>query len=177
MNFAIVVAIDQEAGIGKEGKLPWHLPGDLKHFKELTCRTKDPSQVNAVIMGRKTWDSLPAKFKPLPQRLNIVITHNHGLSFPDGVLKAESLSKALDLLSQPQWKQKIESLFVIGGAQLYQAAIEDPGCRKIFLTQIQSRFQCDTFFPDFKERFKLTKESPKQMDGKIEFSLLEYTRA
>ena len=74
IKFSLVVAMDEERGIGKQGTLAWRLPADLKHFKEITTEVKDMKKQNAVIMGRKTWESLPEKFRPLPQRLNIVVT-------------------------------------------------------------------------------------------------------
>ena len=76
VNFSIVVAMDEQQGIGKGGKLPWHIPGDLKYFKNLTTKTKLPDKKNVVIMGRKTWESLPQNFRPLSKRINVVLTRN-----------------------------------------------------------------------------------------------------
>jgi dihydrofolate reductase len=75
-NFAIVVAATQSRGIGYKGSLPWKLPGETAHFKKLTTQTVDPTKQNCVIMGRKTWFSIPERFRPLPNRRNIVITSN-----------------------------------------------------------------------------------------------------
>ena len=76
-KFHLVLAVSlPEFGIGANGKLPWHLPEDMKHFKQITSNTIDSSKRNAVIMGRKTWDSIPSKFKPLQNRLNVVLTRN-----------------------------------------------------------------------------------------------------
>src|SRR5262249_730757 len=97
--FSIVVAFDSSYGIGKNGQLPWKLPADLKRFKEVTSTHKDPTKLNAVIMGRKTWESLPASFRPLPGRVNMVLSKQAELSLPAGVLLAPSLENALDQLS------------------------------------------------------------------------------
>lgn len=143
--FAIVVAMDENRGIGKEGKLPWHLPSELIHFAKLTKPTQDPHRKNAVIMGRNTWESLPEKYRPLPQRLNIVLTQNLSYPLPKDVLQANSLEQALQLAEE----QSVERIFVIGGAKVFEQALQDPRCQTLHLTQILSSFDCDTFFPSF----------------------------
>ena len=124
--FDIVVAIDLNSGIGKNGALPWHLLGDMKHFKDLTTATQSDSKKNAVMMGRKTWESLSEKFRPLPQRINLILTHNKALSFPDGVLKADGLSKALAMLDEAKFKNTVETVFLIGGGEIFKEAIKSP---------------------------------------------------
>ncbi len=74
LTFQIVVAATRKLGIGKGGTMPWKLPGDMAYFKELTTRTADPTKQNAVVMGRKTWESIPSKFRPLPGRVNVVLS-------------------------------------------------------------------------------------------------------
>ena len=152
--FNIIVAVDLSLGIGKNGMLPWHLSGDMEHFKRVTESTESASQKNAVIMGRKTWESLPKKFRPLPRRLNVVLTHSKNLTVPEGVLKTESLTQALVLLDEGTFKDSIETVFVIGGGQIFQEALKNPNCQKIYLTQILSQFDCDVFFPEFKNEFR-----------------------
>lgn len=73
-HLQLVVAVDEVGGIGKGKALPWKLPGDMAYFKELTSRTHDPARQNAVIMGRTTWESIPPKFRPLPGRINVVLS-------------------------------------------------------------------------------------------------------
>jgi dihydrofolate reductase/thymidylate synthase len=74
MTIQLVVAATRKLGIGKGGTMPWKLPGDMAYFKELTSKTADAGKQNAVIMGRKTWESIPVKFRPLPGRINVVLT-------------------------------------------------------------------------------------------------------
>ena len=74
MTYQLVVAATRKLGIGKAGKMPWKLPGDMAYFKELTSKTAESGMQNAVIMGRKTWESIPPKFRPLPNRVNVVLT-------------------------------------------------------------------------------------------------------
>jgi dihydrofolate reductase len=76
MNFSIILAIDSKNGLGKENALAWKLSGDMKYFKKTTVLTDNPDDINVVIMGRKTWESIPSKFRPLPGRINCVLTRN-----------------------------------------------------------------------------------------------------
>jgi dihydrofolate reductase/thymidylate synthase len=175
--FDIVVAIDASRGIGRGGKLPWDLSGDMRHFREITRRTKDPSKRNAVIMGRKTWDSVPVKFRPLAGRLNVVITRNADLQLPEGVIKASGLDDALTKLRQNKWKETIEKIFVIGGEQIFRAAIDHPACRRIHLTHIEQKFDCDTFFPEFRNRFSTEhSRSPRQQEGLYSYVFIQYEK-
>src|SRR3989338_4041253 len=174
--FNIVVAMDQNRGIGRDGKLPWHLKCDLQHFKEITTKTRDKNKRNAVIMGRKTWDSLPSRFRPLPNRVNVVITRNDNLEFPQGVLRADGLEQALALLTEGTSSKTVESVYVIGGAQIFEQAIVRKECRKIYLTQILHSFDCDTFFPPFVDYFQHEVSSPRYVENEISYLFVEYSR-
>ena len=117
--------------IGKDGAMPWHLPEDLAHFKRTTLS-------HPVIMGRKTWDSLPARFRPLPGRVNIVITRQADWQ-ENGAQRASNLREAL---------QKCESatqVWVIGGAQIYAQAL--PLADELVVTEIDAAFDGDAFAP------------------------------
>ncbi len=171
--FDIVVAVDTQKGIGKKGGLPWHIVADLQHFRRITTLAEKSGSVNMVVMGRKTWESLPRKFKPLPARVNCVVSRNPQFMLPDQVLKAASLDESLTLAGQLPDK-KIDRVFVIGGAQLYQAAFAHPLCRKIYWTQIYRDFQCDAFVGVDLAGFDKISESPVQKEGDITFSFIEY---
>jgi len=125
-GFQIVVAATKEHGIGKQGTLPWKLPTDMKFFKTVTSSTTASSKQNAVIMGRVTWESIPAKFRPLPGRLNVILTRSGIITPtpPEGVLVCESLSAALALLASPPYEEQVETVFVIGGGQVYRFALK-----------------------------------------------------
>ena len=97
-------------------------------------------------MGRKTWESIPSKFKPLPQRLNCVLSRNSSLVLPENVFKARGLTEVLQRLGN-DYEDILENVFIIGGAQVYQEALQHTACQKIYLTQIEKDFLCDTFFP------------------------------
>lgn len=156
----------------------------MKYFKELTTRTNDPNKRNAVIMGRKTWESIPEKFRPLPGRLNVILSK---LMQPidsslqnDNVHVAHSLDAALSLLSNSELAETVETIFVIGGGQIYKESMDSPSLVAIHLTLVESDVECDTFFPVVNEdKFKLwAATSPKRdsPDGP-RYSFLLYTRA
>ena len=175
-SFSIIVAVDQKNGIGKNGQLPWHLPGDLKHFKEITTQTLDPQKKNAVIMGRKTWESLPEKFRPLPSRINVVITSQKDFPLPQEVFKALSIREALALLDKSAWQSKIENIFVIGGALVFQEAITYPECQSIYLTNIEQTFDCDVRFPALPTSFKEVSRTPVRVENSMPFYFSEWRK-
>lgn len=129
MIISIVVAIAENRAIGKNNQLLWHLPADLKHFKQITSG-------HTVIMGRKTYDSIG---KPLPNRRNIVITRQKGLSL-EGVEVVNSLTEAIALCKAEN------EVFLIGGAEIYKTAL--PLTQKIYLTTVHQSFEADAFFPE-----------------------------
>jgi dihydrofolate reductase len=177
-KFNIIVAADQKNGIGKNNSLPWSLKGDMKYFKEITSNTILPLEANfgqaknAVIMGRKTWDSIPEKFRPLPNRVNIVLSNNVNYSPHKDVVAATSLNGALDYCAGCP---DIDQVFVIGGGVLYNEAFRHPLCDKIYLTRIQTVFGCDTFIPTVDKSFVLVSTST-QMENDVKYSFEVYNR-
>ncbi|XP_066337010.1 bifunctional dihydrofolate reductase-thymidylate synthase-like [Miscanthus floridulus] len=148
-NYQVVVAATRDMGIGKDGVLPWKLLGDLKFFKELTLTTSDPAKKNAVIMGRKTWESIPVKSRPLPGRLNVILTRSGSFDFAtvENVVICGSMKSALELLASTPYCLSIEKVFVVGGGQVLREYLNGPACQAIHLTDIQSSIECDTFIP------------------------------
>ncbi|MFQ5597401.1 MAG: dihydrofolate reductase [Nitrospiria bacterium] len=176
IDFSIVAAIDAERGIGKAGRLPWHLPGDLKHFKAVTCATESAHQQNAVIMGRKTWQSIPERFRPLPGRINLVLSRQIGLHLPEGVVSADSLQGALNLLGTAPLKDKLHRIFVIGGEAVFKRALQSDRCQALYVTHIESSFDCDTFFPPFELQFKRIAASDVREEHRVRYFFSEYIR-
>lgn len=174
--FNIIVAMDENRGIGKNKRLPWHLSGDLNHFKQLTYSTDSEQKQNVVLMGRKTWESIPEKFRPLPNRINIVITRQENLKFPNGVYAANSLKNALLLLDRPDLKYQVSDLFIIGGAQIYKPALQLENCSKLYVTHIKNTFDCDTFFPPYASKFDPVNISDKVEENGIVYYFAEYQR-
>lgn len=126
---------------------PWKLPGDMRYFKKLTSEAPAPGQVNAVLMGRATWESIPSKFRPLPGRVNCVLSRNPDYPVPAGVHLASSLE---DAVAQMQQVEEVGRLFVIGGGQIYQQALEQGLCDKVYYTEVSNLpadTKVDAFFP------------------------------
>ena len=174
-SFAIIVAVDKDLGIGRNGLLPWGLPGEISHFKEVTTAPVNDYE-NVVIMGRKTWDSIPQKFRPLSKRINVILTRDLNNHFPKEVLKAVSLDGALELLRSSVYKNAFGKIFVIGGAELFKLAIDHPECHEIFLTHINASFDCDRFFPSLPDTFKEASRSVPILENGIEYSFAVYKR-
>lgn len=119
-TYQVVVATTRNMGIGKDGKLPWRLPSDLQYFKELTISTSNPSRKNAVIMGRKTWESIPLQYRPLPGRLNVVLTRSGSVNLEsaENLVVCRCFLSALKLLAESPYSLSVEKVFVIGGGQI-----------------------------------------------------------
>ncbi|XP_042482703.1 putative bifunctional dihydrofolate reductase-thymidylate synthase isoform X3 [Macadamia integrifolia] len=177
--YQVVVAATQSMGIGKDGKLPWRLPSDLKFFKEVTKTTSDPLKKNAVIMGRKTWESIPLEHRPLPGRLNVVLTRSGSfdIATAENVVICGSLVSALELLAASPYSLSIEKVFVIGGGQIFKESLNAPGCEAIHITEIETSFECDTFIPpiDFSV-FQPWYSTFPLVESNIRFSFVTYVR-
>lgn len=176
ISFSLVVAMDLQRGIGKAGNLPWSFSGDMKYFKTLTTKTTTPRKQNIVMMGRKTWDSIPQKFRPLPNRINLVLTRNQHPDFPSPVLFADSLEKGLRLFQTSSYQEKIADIFIIGGEEIFEVALKMPACKKLYLTHIQHTFDCDTFFPQFEPQFKQNTTSKTLRENGISYYFAEYLK-
>jgi dihydrofolate reductase len=144
MPFDVVVAADLDWGIGKSNGLPWpKLKGDMAHFRRVTSACED-GKLNAVIMGRKTWVSAEMNGNPLPKRLNVVITRTAAFAVPAGVIVAGSLDAALHASRAPN----VESIFVIGGAEIFRESFLHADLRYVYLTRVEGRFGCDVIIPN-----------------------------
>jgi len=146
--------------IGHHNALPWHLPEDLAHFKRTTLGCP-------VIMGRKTWDSLPPKFRPLPGRLNIVVTRQTGWH-ADGATVAHSLQAALDACPAHS------EAWVIGGAEIYAQAL--PLASTVVVTEIERNFEGDAFAPTLGPEWQPTARQQHTSATGLPFAFVTYTR-
>lgn len=139
---SIIAAIGKNRELGKNNKLLWHIPEDFKRFKDLTSG-------HIVIMGRKTYESLPEKFRPLPNRTNIIITRNASFITTNQLIVANSVEQAID-----KAKTIGSQIFIIGGASIYTQGIKYTN--KLYLTLIDKVYSdADAFFPDYSEFKKI----------------------
>lgn len=167
MNFSIISAVDSKRGIGIKGGLPWRLRGDMDHFRDVSVGKGN----NGVIMGRTTWLSLPEKFRPLPDRINVVLAEPEFV-LPNGVWRASSIDNAIEILAN----KNVNDIFVIGGGQVYAQGIANQLCERLYLTEIEGEFNCDTFFPEIPPNFVKTKESELITEGSISYKFVVYEK-
>ncbi len=157
MTVSIIVAASANNVIGKDGKLPWNIPEDLKHFKKITSG-------HPIVMGRTTYESLP--IKPLPNRRNIVLTHNPEYK-ADGAEVFLTMSSAFAAI-----KDQHEEIFIIGGGNLYRQSMQMAD--KIYLTRVHRDYEGDTYFPDIPSNFEeIHREDQQQHDPPFSFITYE----
>ncbi len=137
MIISLIAALSKNRVIGKNNDLPWHLPDDMKYFMQTT-------KGHHVIMGRKNYDSIPEKFRPLPHRTNIVVTHQKDFK-ATGCIIVHSVEEGIVLAK----KNNEQEAFIIGGAEIYKIGI--PLSQRLYLTEIVAIIEGDTFFPGFEK--------------------------
>lgn len=166
MKISLIAAVASNNVIGKDNKLIWHLPADMKFFKEKTTG-------HCIITGRKNYESIPEKFRPLPNRTNIIITRQSNYPAP-GALIVESVEKAIALAKE---KNETEA-FIIGGGEIFNQTMDMADV--LYITHIDSAFEGDVFFPEIDSKkwkeigsvfFKADEKN------KYDFSIVEYRRA
>ena len=161
MTLTLIAAVARNGAIGKNNELLWHEPQDQRHFRAATMG-------HPVVMGRKTWDSLPARFRPLPGRRNVVVTGNTALRF-EGAEAAPSLQHALLRLAAEQ------RVFVIGGAQLYEQAL--PLADELMLTEVDADLDGDVSFPPWPAtEWTLVERQPAVAADATPFAFVTYRR-
>ena len=162
---SIIVAVANNNVIGKDNTLIWHLPADMKFFREKTAG-------HCIITGRKNYESIPEKFRPLPNRTNIVITRNKEYLAP-GAIVVDSIENAI----QKAKETGDNEIFIIGGGEIYKQSI--PLCDRIYLTQIHHTFEGDAFFSVIdKNHWKETSRTKGIVDekNKYEYEFLTFDK-
>jgi len=161
VKVSVVAAVARGGVIGRGNSIPWRIPEDAQRFRALTMG-------HPVVMGRRTWDSLPDRYRPLPGRRNVVVTRNPDWR-ADGAERAASLADALRLLDgQPQ-------VFVIGGGELYAEAL--PMADELLLTEIDADFEGDALFPEWdRTAFEEASREHHVSESGARFSFVRYAR-
>ncbi|XP_054467142.1 dihydrofolate reductase [Anoplopoma fimbria] len=158
-----IVAVCPDLGIGRNGDLPWHpvrLNNEFKHFRRMTSTPSVEGKQNVVIMGRKTWFSIPEKNRPLNNRINIVLSRELKTPPAGAHHLAQDFNSALRLVDM-KLAEQVDQVWVIGGSSLYKELMESQGIRRLFVTQILKQFECDTFLPKISpDKYRLLPEFP-----------------
>ena len=161
MKLSLIAAVARNGIIGAGNDLVWREPQDQRHFSETT-------HGHAVVMGRKTWQSLPPKYRPLPGRRNVVVTRDPGFVAP-GAECVASLDAALARLAD------LPKVYVIGGAELYAAALSRAD--ELLLTEIEADIAGDTHFPDWdRSAFEVASRQPRVSAQGVPFAFVSYRR-
>ena len=185
MIFLIITALEyKKNGIGINNSLPWNIRKDLQYFKNITTRVdKDETieYINTVIMGYKTWESIPEKYKPLENRINIIITTKDIISDNKFIIyiKWLELTKTIIDFNNQKFKCKdkiyqINKNFIIGGESIYKLALQSLNIHSLYITEMYNKFKCDRFFPEIKDTYSLVNISSFQKENDNYFRFLIY---
>jgi dihydrofolate reductase len=164
MVVSAIVAVGKKLEIGKDNELLWHLPADMKYFKEITTG-------HHVIMGRKSYESIPNKYRPLPNRVNVVVSRQTDFQI-EGALVTTSIDKAIEIAEAAGEKE----VFIIGGGQIYNLAIKTELVDRIYITWVEANFDADTFFPiidftDWNEVSRMERKKDERNAHELTFSI------
>ncbi len=167
MKVSLIVAMDLEKGIGKNNDLMWHLPADMRFFKETTLN-------HIVVMGRKNFESIPERFRPLSNRENAILTRNSNFKAPNCEI-FHSMESCLNHYE----KETERIVFIIGGGQIYQEVLENNWVDEMYITFVDHVFDADTFFPPvnfslWNEEILLSQSADSQ--NEYAFTVKKYTK-
>ena len=154
-RFKIIVANCIGRGIGYKGDLPWNLRGDMRRFKQLTIGNGN----NAIVMGRNTWESISKR--PLPSRDNLVLST---------ILRGEYFFPSIKKIKKHCLEKEYDDVWIIGGEKVYEQFIHDADTTHIYLTKIDEKFPCDTYFPVIPSQFKLSNITSAYEEGGIQYN-------
>lgn len=158
MKVSLIVAVSENKVIGKDNNLVWHLPNDMKFFKDTTKN-------HFVIMGRRNFESIPHKYRPLPNRTNVVVSRQENLK-AEGCLVVNSIEEAIELAKNAMDNEP----FIIGGGQIYKYVLDNKLVDRVYLTRVHTEIEGDTFFDDLDENWKLVHEEYHSKDDRHPFS-------
>ena len=167
MIISLIVAVPNNLAIGRNNKLIWNLPKDMKFFMDSTIG-------HPVIMGRKNYESIPEKYRPLKNRVNVIITRNKNFS-AEGCLVVNSIEESIKVLRE----KDLEEVFIIGGGEIYKRFLEKNLIDRMYITHINESFEGDTFFPkiDFSSWKSTTiMDHIKDLENPHDFKIIRYDK-
>ena len=168
MECIIIAAVALNRVIGKENDLAWHLPADMKYFKDTT-------RGFPVIMGRRNYESIPEKYRPLPGRKNIVLSHQKDYPVAEGVALCQELKNSISIAKETG----AEKVFIIGGGQIYKAALQAGVVDRMLITWVEAEVKGDAHFPFFEEEdwtMHSLMHHPKDKDHAFPMRFVEYVK-
>ena len=172
-NFSVILASDEKNGIWKSWVLAWRISEDLKYFKKITTDSESDKK-NAVIMGKNTWESIPDKYKPLPSRINCILSRS--FNFEDNYWEVRKFGNFESALQNLSLDENIDKIFVIGWAYLYNKVFSNKNLEYIYKTKVYWDFDCDVFVDNIPNNFKLKETSKTKKENEIEFIFEKYKR-
>lgn len=150
LKYNLIAAASQNRGIGKNNDLPWKLKKEMEYFNRMTTVTTSDSKKNVVIMGRKTWESFPPKYRPLPGRINFVMSRSDlDLKQYENVFAFKTWDEINEKLTNKEFQKLYEKIWIAGGSNIYKDALNSKFFYRLYLTEINKEYDCDTFFPEF----------------------------
>lgn len=168
MTIKLIVAMDLERGIGKNNDLMWHLPSDMRFFKETTLN-------QIVVMGRKNFDSIPEKFRPLPNRENAILTRQANFTVENCLI----FNSIREMILHYKNDRTSRIIYIIGGGQIYKEALELDIVDEMLITHVNHKFAADTFFPEIdtnKWKSEMLVEKEKDDKNAYPFVIKKYVR-
>ncbi|PIK52062.1 hypothetical protein BSL78_11075 [Apostichopus japonicus] len=181
LRLNLIAAACNNMGIGVNGTLPWTIRKDMKFFNVMSTGNPPEGKQNVAIMGKKTWFSIPPKFRPLKNRINVVLSRSLQEKPEGSQYLFDSLESAIEHLSKPEMQKEIHEVWIVGGQSVYKVSMESPLCHRIYLTKVFADIECDTFFPEIDmERFHLVSDpainGETQEENGLKFQFLIYER-
>lgn len=157
----VIAAACNGMGIGKDGKLPWSLPTEFQFFLDTVTHVSAPGKMNLMVWGKKCWFSNPETFFPVANNLHVVLSRTLNTAPHHAHFLCHDFENAILLATRFPLADIIETIWVVGGTQVYKEALEHPWCDLVYLTDVMADFDCDVFFPEFdREVFKEQERFP-----------------
>ncbi|XP_068459478.1 zgc:153031 [Clinocottus analis] len=145
----LIAAVCNGGGIGKDGKMPWDLPSEFQNFRNHVMGVSRPGKMNMMVWGKLCWYSVPKLDFPLPNVLHAVLSTTMKTVPDHANFLCRDLDSAARLAAQPPLADLIETIWIVGGTQVYEDALKHPWCDLVYLTDVMADFDCDVFFPEF----------------------------